>query len=111
MSIYNLEDTDENTSSYLTHKGQILGVANMTDKDGFSSDEEDNRIGKEVVNNLHFGGGFVAKPGNGGQSDYEPSKNRMDAFKEIVMKSKLMKMERREAKDAFETGTNTRHFV
>lgn len=98
-SLYNLGDDNE---ELLTHKGQILGESNVMDNDFESSDEEDGngKLNKEVVNSLHFGGGFVAKDSEQG---HVGKKGRLEALQEIVMKSKMYKAQRKEAKEEQET--------
>ena len=103
LSLYNL-DADEN-DAVLTHKGSALGAANMGDDGDWSGseDEDDKRLGKDVVDSLHFGGGFVPKAPSAEPDSYSShNKSKAEVLQEIVMKSKLHKMERREAKDAQE---------
>ena len=104
MSLYNL-DGDEN-EAVLTHKGAALGASNMPYDNGWSgSDEEDdNKLSREVVDNLHFGGGFIPKSSSTEANSHDDKhKSKSEILQEIVMKSKLHKMERREAKDAQES--------
>eukprot|EP01031_Cornospumella_fuschlensis_P029575 gene29575-35700_t len=110
MSKYNLDNED---NAVLTHKGQILGESNIAD-DRPSSDDEDDEGGldKEVVHKLHFGGGLgvdssrqnVLK-GSGDDTAMLQKKGRLEALQEIVMKSKLHKMQRKTQKEEQE---NTR---
>jgi len=102
VSIFNL-DGGEDT---LTHKGEILGKSNVDDNDWHSDDEDGHGgLDKEVVNSLHFGG-FEATKGKGAnvygpghdEADKAP-KNRLDALQEIVMKSKLYKLQKKEVKE------------
>lgn len=85
----------------LTHKGKILGESNLDDRDDFSENDRDDEIAgsgklmKDVVDNLHFGGGFVKKDSSG--DDFR--KDRLTALQEIVMKSKMAKIERKEFKE------------
>jgi hypothetical protein len=96
-SKFNL-DTAE--TPILTHKGQILGGSTLNDNEwGESSDDEN--LGKDVVNRLHFGGGLVPMQRESALGEIQ-HKNRGDALQEIVMKSKLYKLEKKEAKDAQE---------
>lgn len=100
-SVYNLGDDDNQEEVMLTHKGQILGDSNIADND-FSSDDDDEgkggKLDKEVVDKLHFGGGFVPK------DESQPhKKGRLEALQEIVMKSKMYKVQRKEAKEEQET--------
>jgi nucleolar protein 14 len=93
-SAFNLESGD---TEVLTHRGQVLGNSNLEDNDWVSSDEEEGggRLNKQVVNDLHFGGGFQEKR----PTEELPGKGRLDALQEIVMKSKLHKMQKKEAKE------------
>ena len=108
-SIYNLDSGD--SSLTLTHKGQVLGEANADDRDAFSDDDDEGgSLNKEVVNSLHFGG-FLEKKGAPALPKYDiygpapteeernQPKTRLDALQEIVMKSKLFKMQKKEAKE------------
>jgi nucleolar protein 14 len=118
-SLFNL-DSSEN--EVLTHKGQALGESNMADTDWRSdSDDEQGGLGKEVVNSLHFGGGMVEKKqfaaaattgilGDGSKAadgefdgDGHKKNNRLDALQEIVMKSKMFKAQKKEAKEEQES--------
>ena len=97
---FNLDDAEEVT---LTHKGKAL--SEFTSDPSHWSDEDDGddeNLGREVVNTLHFGGGF--KPTGRSTEDAvgDSFKSGRDALQEIVMKSKLAKLEKREAKDAQE---------
>ena len=101
-SLYNLGDEGE--EAMLTHKGQILGESNVMDHDDFASSDDDEagsgKLNKDVVNSLHFGGGFVPKEQDGGSA---PKKGRLEALQEIVMKSKMFKAQRKEAKEEQES--------
>ena len=108
-SIYNLGDDNDEDNMVLTHKGQILGESNFNDKADWPSSDDDERnqsLGKEVVDRLHFGGGFESKKNNSNDyygpastEDNTRPKSRLDALQEIVMKSKLHKLQRKEAKE------------
>lgn len=105
-SIFNLDSGD---TEVLTHRGAILSAGNMKSNEVDDDDSDDDRIGKEMVENLHFGGGLVAssgRGGGGGGGESEFRKNRMDSLQEMVMKSKLHKLEKKEAKDAQEQETD-----
>jgi len=102
-SLYNLDDSET-----LTHKGKILGDSNLDDTDWVSDDDDDEGKGslsKEVVDNLHFGGGLIKKShyvnndndNNNNSNSYDQPKSRLTALQEIVMKSKLFKMEKKMA--------------
>jgi nucleolar protein 14 len=58
--MYNLDEKSDD-EEVLTHKGQALGASNLTDADAFSDEEEDAALGREIVDSLHFGGGFLQK--------------------------------------------------
>jgi nucleolar protein 14 len=107
-SIFNLDSGAGQDT--LTHKGKILGEGgSYNDDDGSSDDEEDDKsLGRDVVSQLHFGGGLIPKkvPTNssadGDQDQQQPqqqARGRLEALQEIVMKSKLHKLEKKEAKD------------
>lgn len=98
-SIFNLDAGD---TEVLTHKGQILGASNLQDEEGWiSSDDEDGggRLNKQVVDSLHFGGGFEKKRNSAAEEAGLAPKGRLDALQEIVMKSKLAKMQKKEARE------------
>ena len=94
QSKFNLDSAE---APILTHKGQILGNSTLTDEWIESSDDEN--LGKDVVNQLHFGGGLVPTHR---VSDSLQNKTRADVLQDIVMKSKLYKLEKKEAKNAQE---------
>ena len=79
-------------------------------EDDWHSDDDDDKgsLGKDVVNTLHFGGGMIEKkgpniygPGGDGHDGGENKapKNRLDALQEIVAKSKMFKLQKKEAKE------------
>lgn len=88
--------------SLLTHKGKVLGESNLDDADDFSDDSEagagkTGSLSKDIVSSLHFGGGFVKK-----DRVIEPEvfqRDRLTALQEIVMKSKLAKIQKKEFKE------------
>jgi hypothetical protein len=94
QSKFNLDAAE---APILTHKGQILGNSTLNDEWAESSDDEN--LGKDVVNQLHFGGGLVPSHR---ASDSVQNKTRADVLQDIVMKSKLYKLEKKEAKNAQE---------
>lgn len=109
-SIFNLDSGAG--QDMLTHKGKILGEGgSYNDDDGSSDDDEDDKnLGRDVVSQLHFGGGLVPKkvPTNSSSADgdedqqhpqQQQARGRLEALQEIVMKSKLHKLEKKEAKD------------
>lgn len=81
----------------------------MGEEDWRSDDDDDKgSLGKDVVNTLHFGGGMIEKkgpniygPGGDGHDGGENKapKNRLDALQEIVAKSKMFKLQKKEAKE------------
>ena len=105
-SLFNLDGGDQD-EDVLTHKGQILSASNAVDEDWHSDDDDDTngKLSKDIVNSLHFGGGFVPQAGSGGGEEAASAmrKTRLDALQEIVMKSKLHKMQKKEAKEEQET--------
>lgn len=108
-SIFNLDSN--NMESYeLTHRGEVLGQNTYNDETFMSSDDDDDNLGKDVVHNLHFGGGLTEKkPIHEATDAFDSSRSRSekgDKLQEIIMKSKLFKMEKREAKDAQEIQRN-----
>ena len=104
-SLFNLDGGDE--EFVLTHKGEVLGENNVGDDDWRSDDDDDQAgLGRDVVNNLHFGGGLIASQRNNNYDNSDDAapvggapKSRLDALQEIVMKSKLHKMQKKEAKE------------
>lgn len=92
-SIFNLDEDNE----VLTHGGSVLGASNIQDSSWVDEDAQDDNLNKDVVSSLHFGGGLVRKEG-GDATSTEP-KTRLEALQEVVMKSKLHKMEKKESKD------------
>jgi nucleolar protein 14 len=74
-------------------------------EDDWHSDDDDDKgsLGRDVVNTLHFGGGMVATKGPSiygpGEGDDKAPKNRLDALQEIVAKSKMFKLQKKEAKE------------
>lgn len=116
-SIYNL---DSNDNEFLTHKGQVLGKSNLADADWVSDDDDDHdndrsnsgNLNKDLVNQLHFGGGLQPTKhqndymslldnsnNNSNYSNVQYKQGKLDALQEIVMKSKLFKMQKKEAKE------------
>ena len=93
---------DSKVDNLLTHKGKVLGESNLDDGDDFSDDSEagagkTGSLSKDIVSSLHFGGGFVKK-----DREHEPEifqKDRLSALQEIVMKSKLAKIQKKELKE------------
>lgn len=107
-SIFNL-DSSSNDSFILTHKGTILSGDNIADTDDFSDadaneqNEENDALGKDIVNSLHFGGGMVKRNSSSinepmASSSIDKYGNHMTALQEIVAKSKLAKLQRKEMK-------------
>jgi nucleolar protein 14 len=74
-------------------------------EDDWHSDDDDDKgsLGRDVVNTLHFGGGMVATKGPSiygpSEGDDKAPKNRLDALQEIVAKSKMFKLQKKEAKE------------
>jgi len=109
LSQFNLDDGED--TEVLTHKGQVLGDSNYGNSGEWSDNEDEENLDRDVVNTMHFGGGMVPKSkaaaGEEGE-DEQPKGNRMDkqltALQEIVMKSKMAKAQKKEAKDEQEVG-------
>lgn len=95
-SLFNLSTGQDD--EVLTHKGKVLGDSNIADNDWVSSDEEKGGLDKDVVNNMHFGGGLQLKAKPTREEDYN-RRGKLDSLQEIVMKSKLRKMEKKEARE------------
>ena len=97
-SSFALNDTKDNI---LTHKGRILSESNVNDADEFSGSDDENEnsggLTKDMVSNLHFGGGFVRK--DRPNETVVPQRDRLTALQEIVMKSKLAKLQKKELKE------------
>ena len=95
-AIYNLDgdDNDDTAGGFqLTHKGQALGQSNMNDNDDWSSDDEGGNLEGSIVDKLHFGGGFIPKEDSDGTK-----KTHAEIIQEIVTKSKIAKLEKKEHK-------------
>ena len=72
----------------LTHMGQSLSsIENFED---FPMDDEDEGLNEEIVDEYHFGGGFVKKQPTEPSSEDKP-KTRAEVMKEIIQKSKYYK--------------------
>lgn len=98
---FNLDESEEVT---LTHQGKALSEYTSGPPSHWSDEEDDDEnLGRDVVNTLHFGGGFqpTGKATDDEGATFKKFDSR-DALQEIVMKSKLAKLEKREAKDAQE---------
>ncbi len=114
---FNLEDPDEDEDEYgglmLTHKGKALGAGgaddDYQDQDGLASsdDDEDGRgLNKQIVKELHFGGGGQKRPSpEDEEGHYGPGaakRTRAELMEEIIAKSKLHKAAKAKQKDAQE---------
>ena len=100
-SAFNLDSSEP---GFLTHKGKLLSESNLEENDWPSSDDEDENLNKDVVNQLHFGGGFTKKetkvtPEVNDSNEVTRPKNKADILQDIIMKSKLKKLEKKELKD------------
>lgn len=104
-SLYNL-DSNVN-EELLTHKGQLLGTSNLNEQSYSSDDDED--LDKDVVNQLHFGGGLVRKvntqENDNNNKEEDIKRSRHDTLQDIIMKSKLQKKLRQEMKSQQENDT------
>ncbi|KDO27185.1 hypothetical protein SPRG_07434 [Saprolegnia parasitica CBS 223.65] len=98
-SKFNLADeTNDNEEEFLTHRGQKIDDYDAFDgHEGSDMDEEDrafeNKLGRELVNQLHFGGGSAA-------TGDEPAKKKTheEIMHEVMMKSKMYKAEKQKNK-------------
>ena len=100
-SIFNLDANDANENMLqLTHKGQVLTDNNFGDNDWSSDDDENDTLGKDLVNQLHFGGGMVPKSNDSRMGDH------MTALQEIVAKSKMYKQQKKDLKAEIEEETD-----
>eukprot|EP01041_Mallomonas_annulata_P001762 gene1762-3409_t len=101
-SLFNLESDETNI---LTHKGKLLSDDNMVEND-WPSDDDDG-LDRNIVNALHFGGGLVQKENDQTDSSsfHQPNRTRAEMLQDVIMKSKLRKLEKKEAKDAQEQST------
>ena len=149
-SLFNLDNPSTNEQYTLTHKGNILSDSNMSiaNDDWSDNDDDDddnkhnnnksntNNLNKDLVNQLHFGGGMIKKgqplsttTTNDSNNNYNTNNNdtnndntnnnntnktttrdqygnHMTALQEIVAKSKLYKLQRKEVKQEQEDTTN-----
>jgi nucleolar protein 14 len=93
---------DSSSATILTHGGKALGESTYNDQDWNESSDDEN-LASEAVSRLHFGGGLVETGKNVSDGDgISHKKTHADVLQEIVMKSKLFKLEKKEAKDAQE---------
>ena len=102
-SIFNLDSSGQEDAFQLTHKGKILSNDNVGDNEWSDNEEDDDKLGKEIVTQLHFGGGMVKKASAEGldksKLGYEnPYNNHLTALQEIVAKSKMYKAQKKETK-------------
>ena len=104
-SIFNLDTNVSFNNSeepfQLTHKGKILSDENYQENE-WSSDEDDENdaLGKDLVNQLHFGGGMIAsKSRNTNDPSNHQITDHMTALQEIVAKSKMYKAQKKEYKN------------
>mmetsp|Transcript_26205 Transcript_26205/g.78749 ORF Transcript_26205/g.78749 Transcript_26205/m.78749 type:complete len:897 (-) Transcript_26205:128-2818(-) len=98
-SAFNLPDTEEEG---LTHGGQSLGqmLDDYVPSDDEEGDEEGELLGAANTGRLNFGG-FEPKAAAAGDEDAEDRpRTRKEIMEEVVMKSKMHKMERQ--KEALE---------
>lgn len=102
-SAFNLQDSDqegdeEDEELFLTHGGQKIddydrlnADAPLDDED---NDEEGRRLDREIVDRLHFGGG----EGEKAEAQNGVKKTHKEVMHEVMMKAKLFKAERQQAK-------------
>ncbi|KAH9165014.1 hypothetical protein AeNC1_018537, partial [Aphanomyces euteiches] len=91
---FNLNDDDDDQSEddLLTHRGAKIDDFDNIDIAG--SDDEpddafDHKMGRDIVNKLHFGGG-----GNDAKDGTEKKKTHEEIMQEVMMKSKMYKAEK-----------------
>ncbi|CAK4070312.1 unnamed protein product [Aphanomyces euteiches] len=95
---FNLNDDDDDQSEddLLTHRGAKIDDFDNIDIAG--SDDEpddafDHKMGRDIVNKLHFGGG-----GNDAKDGTEKKKTHEEIMQEVMMKSKMYKAEKQKNK-------------
>ena len=93
ISLFNLGSDDEGMNK-LTHAGENLDEIDDYNEPMEISDEEDERMAKEIVQKYHFGGDKTEEPGAP-----EKKKTLKQIYEEIIVKSKLHKMERQRNKE------------
>lgn len=97
-SLFNLDD--EREEDVLTHRGTVLGESNVREMDDeWERDSEGGgRLDRDIVDSLHFGGGLIPKHST--EIDLEPVRrfSHLDALQEVVLKSKLHKLEMKKEK-------------
>lgn len=84
-SKYNLDEAGP--EEILTHKGQALNLDDYDDDSKFqhaSDDEEDGELQREIVDQLHFGGGYGSGPTDGARR-----KSKAETLEEIIQRSKV----------------------
>ena len=101
-SKFNLEGGDDDAGEdTLTHGGKSvneLDFGRHLREDGYGSDED--MLGDEIVDQLHFGGG-AAREGNmlgGSTGPNGHKKTREEIYRELIAKSKAYKAERQQQK-------------
>ncbi|KAF0688411.1 Aste57867_19967 [Aphanomyces stellatus] len=100
---FNLNDDDDGSDreeDLLTHRGtKIDDFDNIEMGEDAGSDDEDrafdHKLGRDIVNQLHFGGG---KGGKEEEAAPEKKKTHEEIMQEVMMKSKMHKAERQKSK-------------
>ncbi|GBG69440.1 hypothetical protein CBR_g4135 [Chara braunii] len=97
------EDDDEGGGGdVLTHLGTVID--DYEDDGGANQDDEgyEDSLDREMVERLHFGGGFVAKKGASAADridEEERPKSKKEVMEEIIAKSKMRKAQRAKEKE------------
>ncbi|XP_045475377.1 nucleolar protein 14 homolog isoform X2 [Harmonia axyridis] len=98
-SIFNLnDDVDEYAcqEEILTHKGKTISEIEQFEdcrSDDEMDDEDNGKLSKDFVGQLHFGGGFLTK------KDQDGTKSHKDFLEEIIAESKKRKAEKKQTKE------------
>jgi nucleolar protein 14 len=90
------EEDDAMGGLTLTHAGQAVDDLDFSGHHGSDDDEreEDEQLGGNVVERLHFGSGSTT----GGDQHGEVTKTREEIYKELIAKSKMYKAQRQQQK-------------
>ncbi|KAK9815549.1 hypothetical protein WJX72_005610 [[Myrmecia] bisecta] len=107
-SKFALADDDEEEP--LTHMGRSLAELDHTAGRGVSfpdhGDDDDGQLGEDLVNELHFGGGFVRKAGGGPDAGLpERHRTKKEIMEEVMAKSKAYKAEKQQQREEDLTAT------
>ncbi|RHY90365.1 hypothetical protein DYB35_009782, partial [Aphanomyces astaci] len=104
---FNLNDDGESDreEELLTHRGSKIDDFDNIDMAGEGSDDDedrafDHKLGRDIVNQLHFGGGGDNKGGDDGTAVEGPERKKTheEIMQEVMMKSKMFKAEKQKNK-------------